>query len=190
MWPKAANPGDTFLVKISDGSQEEATNRRLVGYTVSPESRFILNSGAFGNGTTIRFTGLENGMRYRLGVCVPFGLTDSNIPLSWWLSMAGKWARWKDIKNGDQNCIVEADSLESLDSNDEMNVYFDREKGILYVKAVENGTRDIENGDLADCIGSLSVDNSCPAILLNFRRVINNFPDAVIDLNDGNCAER
>ena len=55
---------------------------------------------------------------------------------------------------------------------------------------VENDVRDIENGDLADCIGSLSVDNSCPAIILNMRGAQNMYPDAIIDLNDGNCTER
>ena len=58
------------------------------------------------------------------------GLTDANIPLYTWLSMAGKWGKWKDLKNGnDTNGVFEADSLESLDSDDEKNAYFDREKG-------------------------------------------------------------
>ena len=44
--------------------------------------------------------------------------------------MAGKWGTRKDVKNGDdQNGVVEAESLENLDSDDETNVYFDREKG-------------------------------------------------------------
>ena len=50
-----------------------------------------------------------------------------------WVSMAGKWGKWKDLKQGDdQNGIVEAESLETLDSNDETNTYFDREKGYYY----------------------------------------------------------
>ena len=59
MWPKPEVPGDSFLVKISDGSQQEATNRGLVGYTVSPDSRFVINFAELSNGTQIRFTGLE-----------------------------------------------------------------------------------------------------------------------------------
>ena len=58
MWPKPENPGDTFLVKISDGTQE-STERRLVGYTVSPESRYIINFAKLHPLTTIRFTGME-----------------------------------------------------------------------------------------------------------------------------------
>ena len=61
---------------------------------------------------------------------------------------------------------------------------------ILYVKVVEEDVRDLENGDLADCIGSLSVDNSCPAIILNLRGIQKMYPDTVFDLNDGNCTER
>ena len=59
MWPKPENAGDTFLVKISDGTQDSSAKARLVGYTVSPESRFILNSAELKPKTTIRFTGLE-----------------------------------------------------------------------------------------------------------------------------------
>ena len=58
MSPKPENSGDTFLVKISDGTQVSDTSR-VVGYTVSPESRFILNSAELKPKTTIRFTGLE-----------------------------------------------------------------------------------------------------------------------------------
>ena len=60
MWPKPENSGDTFLVKISDGSQASSLKeRRLVGYTVSPESRYILNFAKLRSVTTIRFTGME-----------------------------------------------------------------------------------------------------------------------------------
>ena len=69
-------------------------------------------------------------MAYRLGICVPRGLEDTDtIPLHYWVSMAGAWSKWKDIKNGNStNGVVEADSLEMLDSDDSKNVFFDREK--------------------------------------------------------------
>ena len=60
---------------------------------------------------------------------------------------------------------------------------------ILYVKAIENETRDMET-DLADCIGSLSVDKSCPSILINFNRLLKLHPDLVINMTEGNCTER
>ena len=67
---------------------------------------------------------------YRLGICVPSGLKNDTIALYTWVSMAGKWGKWRDIKHGDdQNGVVEAESLETLDSDDEKNAYFDREKG-------------------------------------------------------------
>ena len=59
---------------------------------------------------------------------------------------------------------------------------------ILYVKAVENEVR--KETDLADCIGSLSVDNSCPAILLNFGGIKKRYPDLDIDMNKANCLDR
>ena len=68
-------------------------------------------------------------MKYRLGICIPTGLEDSGIPLHYWVSMAGAWSKWSDIKDGeDTNGVVEADSLENLDSDDSKNVFFDREK--------------------------------------------------------------
>ena len=60
---------------------------------------------------------------------------------------------------------------------------------ILYVKAVENEERNMET-DLADCVGSLSVDNSCPVIMINFKKVQKEFPDLEIDMNDAVCTER
>ena len=44
--------------------------------------------------------------------------------------------------------------------------------------------------DLADCVGSLSVDNSCPVIMISFKRIQKEFPDLEIDLNDAICTER
>ena len=58
MWPKHENAGDAFLVKESD-STPEPSNRRLVGYTVSPDSRFIMNFERITDSITIRFTGMD-----------------------------------------------------------------------------------------------------------------------------------
>ena len=60
---------------------------------------------------------------------------------------------------------------------------------VLYVKALENEVRELDAG-LADCIGSLTVDNSCPAILINFKKVMKKFPDVEIDMTEGDCTER
>ena len=58
---------------------------------------------------------------------MPTALKNPDIPVYMWLSMAGKWSRWKDIDET-QNGVVEADSLNSLDADDTKNVFFDREK--------------------------------------------------------------
>ena len=70
------------------------------------------------------------GMKFRLGICIPTALTRSDIPVNTWLTMSGKMSSWKDIKNGVDgvNGVVEAESLELLDSDDTKNVFFDREK--------------------------------------------------------------
>merc|ERR1711997_636913 len=197
LWPKPETPGDIFVTKETD-STELQDEIRLVGYTVSPTSHYIVNflklpRNEDGNRktTNIRFTGMDGGMKFRLGICIPTGLTRSDISVPSWLSMAGKRSSWRDIKDGVEgvNGVIEADSLEDLDSDDTKNVFYDREKSILYVKAVENDERNMET-DLADCVGSLSVDNSCPVIMISFKRIQKEFPDLEIDLNDAICTER
>ena len=66
-------------------------------------------------------------MSYRLGICLPTALKDPKIPVYMWLSMEGKWIKWKKAEDT-QNGVVEADTLEELDSDDTKNVFFDREK--------------------------------------------------------------
>ena len=44
--------------------------------------------------------------------------------------------------------------------------------------------------DLADCIGSLTVDNSCPAIMIRLDNIKKMFPDVSVDLTEGNCTKR
>ena len=58
---------------------------------------------------------------------------------------------------------------------------------IVYVKAIENDVRGED--DLADCVGSLSVDNSCPAISFKFNMVEKLFPDLVIE-DHADCTSR
>ena len=64
-------------------------------------------------------------MKYRLGVCLPTALKNPDIPVKLWLNMVGRWSRenW-NAGNG----IVEAESLENLDTDDNKNVFFDRKK--------------------------------------------------------------
>ena len=59
MWPKPENPGDVFLTKENDSTVQEYAGKRLVGYTVSPASRFIMHLAKFRTSTTIRFTGMD-----------------------------------------------------------------------------------------------------------------------------------
>ena len=80
----------------------------------------------------IHFPYLFRGMSFRIGICVPMAVTGEDVPLEAWLSMDGKKSSWKDIKNGagaESAGIVEAGSLEELDSDSTKNVFFDREKG-------------------------------------------------------------
>ena len=78
------------------------------------------------------FPYLFRGTSFRLGICVPMAITGEDVPLEAWLSMDGKKSSWKDIKNGagaEASGIVEAGSLEELDSDSTKNVFFDREQG-------------------------------------------------------------
>ena len=54
--------GSTFLTKESDSTPEPNTSK-LVGYTVSPDSKFIMHFPKFPPKATIRFTGMD---RYTL----------------------------------------------------------------------------------------------------------------------------
>ena len=47
------------------------------------------------------------------------------------------------------------------------------------MKAVENDVRGEE--DLADCVGSLSIDNSCPVVQIRFKMAERMFPDLVLE---------
>ena len=58
MWPKPENAGDVFLTKESDATPEPSA-RRLVGYTVSPASRYLMNFEKMHSRVTIRFTGMD-----------------------------------------------------------------------------------------------------------------------------------
>ena len=58
---------------------------------------------------------------------------------------------------------------------------------MVYVKAVENDARGEE--DLADCVGSLTIDNSCPAMELRFNMVKKMFSDLVIE-DSADCTSR
>ena len=62
MWPKPEFAGSTFLTKESDSTPEPNTSK-LVGYTVSPDSKFIMHFPKFPPKATIRFTGMD---RYKL----------------------------------------------------------------------------------------------------------------------------
>ena len=62
MWPKPEFAGSTFLTKESDSTPEPNTSK-LVGYTVSPDSKFIMHFPKFPPKATIRFTGMD---RYTL----------------------------------------------------------------------------------------------------------------------------
>ena len=66
-------------------------------------------------------------MKFRLGICLPTALSSPDIPVYAWLSMAGKWDKWKNMADN-KNGVVEADSLENLDSDDTKNVFFDRKR--------------------------------------------------------------
>ena len=65
MWPKPEFAGSTFLTKASDSTPEPNTSK-LVGYTVSPESKFIMHFPSFPPKATIRFTGMD---RYKFLQC-------------------------------------------------------------------------------------------------------------------------
>ena len=65
MWPKPEFAGSTFLTKASDSTPEPNTSK-LVGYTVSPESKFIMHFPSFPPKATIRFTGMD---RYKALKC-------------------------------------------------------------------------------------------------------------------------
>ena len=71
-----------------------------------------------------------SGMKFRLGICVPTALSNPDIPVYEWLSMAGKWDRWRDMAET-QNGVIEANSLQDLDDDASKNVFFDREKRYL-----------------------------------------------------------
>lgn len=58
---------------------------------------------------------------------------------------------------------------------------------MVYVKAIENDVRGVD--DLADCVGSLTIDNSCPAMEIRFNMVQKMFPDLVIEDN-ADCTTR
>ena len=58
---------------------------------------------------------------------------------------------------------------------------------MVYVKAMENDVRG--EGDLADCVGSLTIDDSCPAMQFQFNMVEKMFPDLVIEDN-ADCTSR
>ena len=58
---------------------------------------------------------------------------------------------------------------------------------MVYVKAMENDVRG--EGDLADCVGSLTIDDSCPAMQFQFKMVEKMFPDLVIEDN-ADCTSR
>ena len=62
MWPKPEFAGSTFLTKESDSTPEPNTSK-LVGYTVGPDSKFIMHFPKFPPKATIRFTGMD---RYKL----------------------------------------------------------------------------------------------------------------------------
>ena len=69
MWPKPEFAGSTFLTKASDSTPEPNTSK-LVGYTVSPDSKFIMHFPQFPPKATIRFTGMDRyalQKYYRLG---------------------------------------------------------------------------------------------------------------------------
>ena len=65
MWPKPEFAGSTFLTKASDSTPEPNTSK-LVGYTVSPESKFIMHFPSFPPKAIIRFTGMD---RYKFLQC-------------------------------------------------------------------------------------------------------------------------
>jgi len=194
LWPKPVEAGDIFVTREGDsGDLQDFT--RLVGFTVSPLSRYHVhfvkyptNADGWFKPTRIRFTGMDGGMTFRLGICVPMAITREDISVSSWLAMEGKRSSWRDVKNGVENdAISEAATLEELDSDDTKNVFFDRVKGMVYVKAIENDVRGVD--DLADCVGSLTIDNSCPAMEIRFNMVQKMFPDLVIEDN-ADCTTR
>ena len=58
---------------------------------------------------------------------------------------------------------------------------------IVYVKAVENDIRG--DDDLADCVGTLSIDRSCPAVDMKFNNLEKLYPDLVIE-DHADCTSR
>ena len=78
--------------------------------------------------------------------------------------------------------IVEADSLDDLRSDAAKNIWYDRTKGILYRKFVEDAERG--ESDLSDCIGGLRGLDFCPFVQVFFTSV----PD--IDMTEGDCRNR
>ena len=74
-----------------------------------------------------------------------------------------------------------AADLSELDSDSSKNYFFDKTKGIVYVKYSETNARGAE--DYADCVGSYKVEN-CPY----FRIRLSKADD--VDYFDADCTSR
>ena len=58
MWPKPSVPGSVFVTKETDPNPTIEQHGR-VGYTVSPNSNFIMHFTEFRLPLTVRFSGME-----------------------------------------------------------------------------------------------------------------------------------
>ena len=59
LWPKPETPGDIFVTKEGE-TDENHDLQRLVGFTVSPVTRYNVHFQKFSSKTTrIRFTGMD-----------------------------------------------------------------------------------------------------------------------------------
>ena len=114
-------------------------------------------------------SGLDLGDSVIVGACVPSNMTN-NLMFSNTVLTEGGTPLFKT-----------ACSLAELQEDNDLQLYFDEEKHIIYRKFTE--TRERQEGDFGDCAGGLQDGTrGCQYLRIDLRKALD-----FIDLNDGNC---